>query len=121
MLPRMPRSWVPNLKGKEVLLSKRTRKTFRKKLHFERGHIEEVLQQPLGNGVDSIPIGKESKLTGLALSGLALRNADVLVFSIQRDEEMIPIPKAQTRTQIGDRRNCNGKLENLKGLVLARE
>lgn len=117
----MPRSWVPNLKGREVLLSEKTPKTLRGKCHFEKVYMEEIMQQSEGHGVASILIVNESKLVGIALSGSGLTDADVMVFSIQRDEEMIPIPKAQTRTQIGDRRNCNGKLENLKGLVLARE
>ena len=40
-----------------------------------------------------------------------------MILSIERDEGVIPAPKAQTKIHVGDRLICYGKLENLKGLV----
>ncbi len=40
-----------------------------------------------------------------------------MILSVERDEEMIPVPKAQTKIQVGDRLICYGKLENLQGLI----
>ncbi len=98
-------------------LSEKTRETLRKKFHFEKVQIEGILQQSEGYSIASLLVGKESKLGGLALSESGLRDADLMVLSIERDEEMIPLPKAQTKIEVGDRLICYGKLENLEKLV----
>jgi len=110
-------------------LSNKIRETLRKKLHFEKVHIEEILQQSEGYGVASVLIEKESKIAGLTLgqSGLregdlmvlsieslgqsGLREGDLMVLSIERDEEVIPVPKAQSKTQVGDRLIIYGKTD----------
>jgi K+/H+ antiporter YhaU regulatory subunit KhtT len=43
-----------------------------------------------------------------------------MVLSIERDEGAIPVPKAQSKINVGDRLICYGKLENLKELVLSK-
>jgi hypothetical protein len=98
-------------------LSEKTRKTLREKLHFEKVQVQEVLQQSEGYGVASVLIGKESKVVGRPLSESGFRENDLMVLSVERDEELIPVPKAATTIQIGDRLICYGKLENLKALV----
>jgi len=40
-----------------------------------------------------------------------------MILSVERDEGVIPVPKAQTKIQVGDRLICFGKLENLQGLI----
>ena len=98
-------------------LSNKIRETLRKKLHFEKVHIEEILQQSEGYGVASVLIEKESKIAGLTLGQSGLREGDLMVLSIERDEEVIPVPKAQSKTQVGDRLIIYGKMENLKNLT----
>jgi hypothetical protein len=99
-------------------LTNKIRKTLRKKLHFEKVQIEELVQQPDGYGVATIIIGKKSKLmTGSTLAKAGFREQDVLILSIERGEEIIHIPDAKTRILAGDRMICYGKLDNLKGLI----
>jgi len=98
-------------------LSEKIRNTLRNKFHFERVHIEEILSQSDGFGVASILVGKESKIAGLTLSEARLTQADLVIFSIERDEGMIPIPKAQTKIQVGEQLVCYCKLANLEKLV----
>ena len=98
-------------------LSNKIRETLRKKLHFERIHIEEILQQSEGYGVASVLIEKGSKIAGLTLGQSGLREGDLMVLSIERDEEVTPVPKAQSKIQVGDRLIIYGKMENLKDLT----
>jgi hypothetical protein len=95
-------------------LTEKTKETLRKKFHFEKVHIEEILSQAEGYGVASMLVGKESKLHGLTLSESGLRDADLLILSIERDDDLITVPRAHTRIHPGDRLLCYGKLANMK-------
>ena len=98
-------------------LTQKIRETLREKLHFQKVHVEELLQQSDGYGIASILIGRRSKVAGLTLSESGFKEKDLMILSVERDEEVIPVPKAQTKIRVGDRLICYGKLENLKGLV----
>jgi K+/H+ antiporter YhaU regulatory subunit KhtT len=98
-------------------LTQKTRETLRAKFHFERVHIEEILSQSEGYGIVSILVGEESRLSGLTLNQSGLRDADLTVLSIEKDEEMIPVPKASIMIQAGDRLICYGKIENVGKFV----
>ena len=94
--------------------------TLREKLNFEKVQVQELFRQSEGYGVASVLVGKESKVVGLPLSQAGFREQDLMVMSIERDEELIPVPKATTAIHAGDRLICYGKLENLEGLVCER-
>jgi len=98
-------------------LTTRIRDFLIEKLHFERVHVEELLQQADGFGVASVLVGKKSEIVGMTLAESGLRESDLMVLSIERDEEVIPVPKAQNKIRAGDRLICYGKLENLKERV----
>ncbi len=98
-------------------LTGKIRSTLREKLHFEKVHVEELLQQSDGYGIASILVGRRSKVAGLTLGESGFKEKDLMILSVERNEEMIPVPKAQTKIRVGDRLICYGKLENLKGLV----
>ncbi len=98
-------------------LTGKIRSTLREKLHFEKVQVEELLQQSDGYGIASILIGRRSKIAGLTLSESGFKEKELMIFSVERDEEIIPVPKAQTKIRVGDRLICYGKLENLKGLI----
>ena len=53
----------------------------------------------------------------MTLSEYGFREKELMVLSVERDEEMIRVPEAQTKIRVGDRLLYYGKLENLKGLV----
>ncbi len=98
-------------------LTSKIRETLREKLHFEKVHVEELLQQSDGYGIASIFVGRRSKVAGLTLTKSGFKERDLMILSIERDEGVIPVPKAQTKIQVGDRLICYGKLENLRGLI----
>jgi hypothetical protein len=98
-------------------LTQKIREILREKLHFEKVRVQELLQQSDGYGIASILVGRRSKVAGLTLSQSGFKERDLMILSVERDEEMIPVPKAQTKIRVGDRLICYGKLENLGGLV----
>jgi len=98
-------------------LTQKIRETLRDKLHFQKVLVQELLQQSDGYGIASILVGRRSKVAGLTLSESGFKEKDLMILSVERDEEMIPVPKAQTKIRVGDRLICYGKLENLKGLI----
>ena len=98
-------------------LTQKIRQTLREKLHFEKVHVEELLQQSDGYGIASILVGRRSKVAGATLSESGFKEKDLMILSVERDEEVIPVPKAQTKIRVGDRLICYGKLENLKGVI----
>lgn len=91
--------------------------TLRDKLHFEKVEVQELMRQSEGYGVASVLVGKEAKVIGLPLRESGFSEQDLMVLSVERDEEMIPIPKATTIIRAGDRLICYGKLENLNDLM----
>jgi hypothetical protein len=98
-------------------LTGKIRETLREKLHFEKVRVEELLQQSDGYGIASILVGRRSKVAGLTLTKSGFKERDLMILSVERDEGVISVPKAQTKIMVGDRLICYGKLENLKGLV----
>jgi hypothetical protein len=102
-----------------VKLTEKISHILRDKFHFEKVQIQEVLQQSHGYGVAQALVGKDSKVVGMLLKDSGFREADLLVISVERDEKMIPIPRADTKIRAGDRLTCYGKLENLSKLLEA--
>ncbi len=62
-------------------------------------------------------VRKESKVVGLPLSQSGFKERDLIVLSVERDEELIPVPKATTTIRVGDRLICYGNLENIESFV----
>jgi len=59
-----------------IKLTNKIRETLRQKLHFEKVHVEEILQQAEGYGIVTLVIRKETKLAGLILSETGFGDKD---------------------------------------------
>jgi ribosomal protein S6--L-glutamate ligase len=101
-------------------LTGKIRETLRKTLHFKRIQIEEILQQSEGYGIALVLIEKISHIAGLTLGQSGLRERDLIVLSIERGQEVSPVPKVQTKIQAGYLLLCYGKPQSLRRLVLNR-
>jgi len=97
-------------------LTDRIEKTLVERFNLEKDQIEELLQQAEGYGAARVLIGKEAPGAGKTLSRSGLTREDIMVLSIERDSEIIPVPKAQNKIREGDRLMCFGKLENIRNL-----
>ena len=98
-------------------ITQKIKVTLRERLHFEKVSVEELLHQADGYGIVSVLVGTDSKILGLPLSKSGFRDRDLTVLSIEREEGVIPVPKADTTIQPGDRLICYGKIENLHSLM----
>jgi len=98
-------------------LTNKIRELLKKKLHFDKVYIEELLQQADGYGIARIIVAKKSKVAGSILSESGFTESDLIVLSIERDKEVIHVPNAQTTIRAGDRLICYGKLDNLTELI----
>ena len=98
-------------------LTEKISRTLKERLGFEDPIIQELLHQADGYGVAIVLIGPDSDVVGKYLSDSGFKDIDTMVLSIERDEEIIPVPKASVMIQSGDRLICYGKLKNLKQMI----
>jgi len=98
-------------------LTEKINRTLKEKLRFEKPVIQDLLQQADGYGLALLLVGPESKVAGKTLSESGFKDIDVMVLSIENDNGVVPVPKANTVIQSGDRLTCYGKLENLRQII----
>jgi hypothetical protein len=81
--------------------------------------FEELLVATGGYGVSSIEIHKDSPIIDKTIFQAELRSKDITVLTIERKDEVIPNPKADTKILLNDKIVCFGKLENIKNELYA--
>ncbi len=79
--------------------------------------VEEIFRQPEGYGLAVVRIREDSKLVGLPLSQLGLKEKAVTVLSIQRKQKLLPFPKSWYKLQPGDKLTCYGNLEAINQIA----
>ena len=93
-------------KGIETLLEQRTKLKKRK--------IEEILHLAENFGVAEILLEKNSPDIEKILAKSTFRQRDILVLAIERNNHIIPTPKASDILKEGDTLICYGKLKNMR-------
>jgi len=99
-----------------LLMSKIQEQMVDKKL-LQRARFEELLLNAKGYGISQIELTKKNPLSGKTLSESKLRSNDILVLSVERDQENIINPVATTRLKPHDTLVCFGKLENIRAIA----
>ncbi len=84
---------------------------------FEKRAIEEILNLAQGYGVVELNLKENFPYIGHTLAESPLRDKDILVLAIKRDQTTIPAPKGQRKMQIDDTLICYGKLASMKELI----
>lgn len=93
----------------EVLRAKIVKQEIIKPVSFE-----ELLVATGGYGVSSIEIHQNNPILNKTLSESELRNYDITVLAIERGEQIIANPSAETKVILKDKLVCFGKLENIR-------
>ncbi len=93
-------------KGIETLLEQRTKLKKRK--------IEEILHLAENFGVAEILLEKNSPDIDKTLAKSTFRQRDILILAIERNNHIIPTPKASDILKEGDTLICYGKLKNMR-------
>ena len=79
--------------------------------------VEEIFRQPEGYGLAVLRVREDSKLVGLPLSELALKEKTVTVLCIERKQKLLPFPKSWYKLQSGDKLTCYGNLEAIRQIA----
>lgn len=88
---------------------------------FPELDLRQRLTLSKGYGVAEIPITKDSELAGQTLAQAGLRDRDISVLSITRQDLVIPNPRGMREIMPGDRLLCYGKLMALQTLMPAKK
>jgi len=100
----------------EILIDKVQKQMIDKKL-VQRARFEELLLNAEGYGISQILLTEESALLKMSLSESKLRTHDILVLSIERGDENLINPPANTKFRLNDKLVCFGKLENIREYI----
>lgn len=81
--------------------------------------IRQRLTVKPGYAVVELRVSAESELAGLTMADSRLGDRDVVVLTITRSGQNIPIPRADERIEVGDLLLCFGQAATLKALLPA--
>jgi len=81
---------------------------------FPEIDLRQRLTLEAGYGVAELPVGEHSELAGKTLAESGLRDRDILVLSIDRNQAVIQNPKGTRVVLAGDNLLCFGKLSALR-------
>jgi len=76
--------------------------------------FEELVVATGGYGVSSIEVCKDSPVLGKTIREADLRSLDITILAIERENQTIPNPHADTKIVLGDKLICFGRLENIR-------
>lgn len=85
--------------------------------HFEEVDIRQRLTLASGYGVVEFTVTSNSELVDKRLNDSGLRERDITVLSIKRQELVIPVPRGGTEIKAGDTLLCYGRLVALSKYV----
>ena len=97
-----------------VILTNALRSHIVKKEIIKPVSFEELVVATGGYGVSSIEVCQDSPILEKTLLESGLRQLDITVLAIEREEQTIPNPTANTKIILGDRLICFGKLGNIR-------
>ena len=108
---------ITSYKGLMRKLKEKIEEKLIKSSVFEKKAIEEILNLAQGYGVVELNLKENFSYIGHTLADSPLREKDILVLAIKRDQTTIPAPKGQRKMQIDDTLICYGKLASMKELI----
>jgi ribosomal protein S6--L-glutamate ligase len=79
--------------------------------------IRQRLTVSRGYGVAEISVGESLGIAGCTIEQSGLRDRDIVVLSLTRENKVIPNPRNTRELQNGDRLLCFGKISNMSDLI----
>ncbi|MFH1594598.1 MAG: TrkA C-terminal domain-containing protein [Candidatus Omnitrophota bacterium] len=104
-------------KGITKYLNDKIESKLEKSPPFRRRPVEEVLRIAKNYGIAEVIIESGCADLGKTLNESSLRGNDILVLAIERENAVIPTPKATDRITLGDTLICYGKLSNIDRIM----
>ncbi len=87
---------------------------------FPELDVRQRLSVSTGYGVAEIYVPEGSEFVGQTIADSGLRDRDITVLTLHRDQLVIPNPKVSRVLEANDRLLCFGKLEEMRGMIPTR-
>jgi hypothetical protein len=104
-------------KGITKFLNDKIESHLEKKPPFQKRPIEEVVRIAKDYGIAEVSIKSNCQDLGKTLSESSFRENDILILAIERENAVIPAPKATDRINDNDTLICYGKLSNIEQII----
>lgn len=104
-------------KGVTKFLNEKIESRLEKRPPFRRRPIEEIVRIAKNYGIAEVNIKEKCRDLGKALNESSFRENDILILAIERENTVIPAPKATDRINIDDTLICYGKLSNIEKII----
>jgi len=104
-------------KGITKFLNARIQSGLEKRPIFEKRPVEEVLRIAKNYGIAEVSIKEKYSDLGKTLRESGFRENDILVLAIERENAVIPTPKATDKILLDDVLICYGKLSNIEKII----
>jgi hypothetical protein len=101
-------------KGIAKFLNDKIESGLEKSQTLQKKPVEEILRLAKNYGIAEVNIKSDCKDLGRQLSESSFRENDILVLAIERNNTVIPTPKALDRIMLDDTLICYGKLSNIE-------
>jgi ribosomal protein S6--L-glutamate ligase len=87
---------------------------------FPELDVRQRLSVSTGYGVAELLVREGAELVGTTIADSGLRDRDITVLTLHRDNMVIPNPKTTRELEANDRLTCFGKLEEMRDMIPAR-
>lgn len=87
---------------------------------FPELDVRQRLSVSTGYGVAELLVREGADLVGTTIGDSGLRDRDITVLTLHRDNNVIPNPKMSRVLEANDRMTCFGKLEEMRDMIPAR-
>ena len=104
-------------KGVMKFLNDKIESKLEKSPPFQKRPMEEILHVAKNYGIAEVNIKGHCQDLNKTLNESSLRAKDILVLAIERENTVIPTPKADDRILLNDTLICYGKLSNIAGII----
>jgi len=104
-------------KGIKKFLNDKIEARLEKRPLFQKRPIEEVIRIAKNYGIAEVTIKENCQDLNKTLSESTLRDMDILVLAIERENAVIPTPKARDRIKLGDTLICYGKFSSIEKII----
>lgn len=104
-------------KGITKFLNDKIESRLEKRPPFRKRPIEEIVRIAKNYGIAEVNIKGNCQDMGKSLSESGFRENDILILAIERQNTVIPAPKATDRININDTLICYGKLSNIEKII----
>lgn len=104
-------------KGVKKFLNDKIESRLEKSPPFQKRPIEEIIRVAKNYGIAEVTIKEDCQDIGKTLSESNFRENDILILAIERENTVIPAPKATDRILEDDTLVCYGKLSSIEKIM----